>query len=57
MFKVSILIFWWFFSIDYLNKTYDILSEEPMRADSMIFSPSLVKLASEKNPGNMDSLL
>ncbi len=47
-------------SIDYLNKTYDILSDEPSRADSMIFSQSMVKLANDSssrfNP-NMDSLL
>jgi hypothetical protein len=34
-----------------------ILSDEPMRADSMIFSQSLVKKSNEKNLAHMDSLL
>lgn len=27
-----------YYSIDFLNNTYNILSEEPLRTDSMIFS-------------------
>lgn len=46
-----------FYSIDYLDKTYGILSEEPMRADSMIFSASTVKLANERTLSSIDSLL
>lgn len=30
-------------NIDYLNKTYNILSDEPVRTDSMVFSsPSVL---------------
>eukprot|EP00347_Sterkiella_histriomuscorum_P018883 403343810 len=44
-------------NIDYLDKTYGILSEEPLRADSMIFSSSTIRMANERTMSSIDSLL
>lgn len=44
-------------SIDYLDKTYGILSEEPLRADSMIFSSSVIRMNNERSMSSIDSLL